>query len=142
LTRILLGVLLLLAAGCTRKVMRCTDDLSGTWRAEDDTRFRFRIHDDKRMLLLEPLYAAGGAGTPYGPFRTALTRAGDKLVGLTNTTYTENGKTCPIHFDASIESCKDDRLELAGESSFDVEMATCRVHSTGVLSITHLVRER
>ncbi|HJZ86037.1 MAG TPA: hypothetical protein VKN99_12750 [Polyangia bacterium] len=137
-----LGVALL---GCHRapaRVESCRDNLGGVWRAEGDARFRYRISDDGRQVTLWPLYAAGGPGTGYGSARTVLVRtAAGTLAGATETTYSESGKTCPLRFQARIDRCGGGKLELAGETNFDIEIATCTVHSSGVLQVATLVRE-
>jgi hypothetical protein len=93
--------------------------------------------------VLEPLFEAGGAGTAYGRFRIVLDRTSKGgLSGATETTYTEKGKTCQIRFGSRIDSCAGGALELASETSFDIDVATCRVTGTGALATAKLVRER
>lgn len=125
-------------------VKSCADDLGGVWRAEGDARFRFKITDGgaKGNVVLEPLFPAGGPGTDYGAFKTTLARTpAGTLAGTTETTFTQKGKTCPVRFTSRIDSCKDGKLELAGETSFDVDVATCKLIPNGVLSVSMLVRE-
>src|SRR5262245_359720 len=124
------------------RVERCSDDLSGTWRAESDARFRYRVADRKREIVFEPLYEIGGAGSQYGAFRIVLTRAADgKLVGASETSFSEAGKTCPIRFPARIESCASGKLTLTSETQFQVRIENCQVSSTGMATTAVLVRE-
>jgi hypothetical protein len=142
-------MLVLAPAGCRRapahqpppaRVESCKDDLSGTWRAEENEQFRYQVTDEGQQVVLEPLGKVGGG---YGKFRIVLVRTADgKLAGWAHTTYTENGKTCPVKFQEEIDSCRGGKLELAGETQSDIKMETCQVSSTGVLTVSHLVREK
>ena len=114
--------LLVVGTACARKppgrVERCSDNLSGVWRAETDARFRYRVSDDGRTVRLEPLFAAGGTGTAYGTTRIELARTGaGPLSGFAHTTYTLDGKTCPIRFAERIESCRTGQLTRRREFS-------------------------
>src|SRR5262249_31687668 len=93
-----LAALVVALVGCHRPrpiVQSCADNLSGTWRADDERKSQFKIADDGKQVVLEPLYPIAG---DYGPFKTVLARKGQGLVGTTSTTYTQNGKTCPVTF--------------------------------------------
>jgi hypothetical protein len=133
----------LAVAGCHRPppgvVRSCSDDLSGIWRAEDARHSRFRVTDDGRRVTLEPTYEIAG---DYGKFKTVLERTGKgTLAGTTRSTYTQGKKTCPVTFESRIESCKDGRLELAGEMQFEIKIETCEILRNGVVTTATLVRE-
>ena len=137
---------LLALAACVRKpparVEPCSDNLSGVWRAPSDARFRYRVTDDGKTVRLEPLFAVGGTGTGYGPSRIELHRTGGgPLTGFAYTTYTQDGKTCPIRFAERIESCRAGQLTLSGETQFDVQLPTCQVHASGAMTSAILFRE-
>lgn len=117
----------------------CADDLSGIWRAGDERKSQFKITDDGKQVVLEPLYPIAG---DYGPFKTVLARKGQGLVGTTSATYTQNGKTCPVTFASRIDSCKDGKLDLWGETQFEIKIENCAVSSNGVMQNAILVREK
>src|SRR5262249_20480577 len=136
------AVVLLLAVGSCRHPRACRD-LGGTWRAEADARFRYRVTDRGQTVTLEPLFDAGGAGTDYGKFRIVLARATDgSLRGAAETTYTQGGRSCALRFEQRIDHCTRDSLELWGEASFDIAPRTCAVSRTGAMTAATLRRER
>jgi hypothetical protein len=142
----LIRIAILIAAfalvGCRRPppvVQSCADNLSGIWRAGDERHSQFKITDHGKQVVLEPIYAVGG---DYGAFKTVLFRSERGLEGATTSTYTEGGKTCPVKFASRIDSCTGGKLELWGETQFEIKVETCETIPNGVMQNAVLVREK
>lgn len=138
-----ISILVLTLAACHKPpavVQSCTDNLSGTWRADDERKSQFKIADDGKEVVLEPLYPIAG---DYGAFKTLLARTKDaKLAGVTTTTFTQNGKTCPVKFASRVDWCKANKLELWGETQFQIKIEDCSVVPNGVMQAATLTREK
>lgn len=104
----------LLLCSCDRRapIQSCTDDLGGTYVADDGR--TWNVLDNRRTLEVYPQFddVPRDTGLEVAPRVIDLRRTGDQLIGEVTRRYMQGAQRCDAKATARVTSCQTDTLEI------------------------------
>jgi hypothetical protein len=108
------ALIALLLCSCDRRapIGSCTDDLGGTYVADDGR--TWNLLDNRRTLEAYPQFddVPRDPGLEVAPRVIDLRRAGDQLIGEVTRRYMQGALRCDAKAAARVTSCKEDTIEI------------------------------